>query len=151
LNQQSPLLLLLAIAAGALFPMQSSANSLLAKTVGGPIMATTISITISWFVLLIVNVALFRQYPSVADIARTPLFLLLFGGAIGAIILSVNVVVAPRIGAAALLCFAVAGQLLAALAIDKFGLFAFEVREISPGRIVGVLLVFAGAVLVRLT
>ena len=65
--------------------------------------------------------------------------------------LSVNVLLAPRLGSAALLCLIIAGQLIGALAIDRFGLFAFAVRELSVGRIVGVALVAAGALLVRLT
>jgi len=151
LTPQNILLALFAIAAGALFPMQFSANALLAKSVGGSIAATMISFTIGWFVLLAINFVGFRQYPSLADLAATPLYLLLIGGALGAIYVSVNVMLAPRLGAAATLCFVIAGQLMAALVIDRMGLFAFAVRELSFGRIVGVLLVFAGAVMVRLT
>ena len=33
----------------------------------------------------------------------------------------------------------------------RFGLFDFAVRDLSPGRVIGVILVLAGAVLVRLT
>jgi bacterial/archaeal transporter family-2 protein len=150
-NPQSVLFAVLAIAAGTLFPMQTSANALLAKSVGGPIAATTISFTIGWFVLLLINFVGFRQFPSLAAVAATPLYLLFVGGAIGAVFLSVNVILAPKLGAAALLCFVIAGQLFAAMAVDRLGLFAFAVRELSPGRVVGVLLVFAGAVLVRLT
>ena len=151
MNLQALFYAILAIAAGTLFPMQTSANALLAKSIGGPIAATTVSFTIGWFVLLIINLAFFRQIPSWGDVAATPIYLLLIGGAIGAIFLSVNVLLAPRLGAAALLCFVIAGQLMAAVTVDRLGLFAFAVRELSVGRIIGVLLVFAGAVLVRLT
>lgn len=151
MSVQSFLLALLAVAAGSLFPMQTAANALLAKGVGGPIAATTISFTIGWFVLLIINVVGFRQFPSVAQVTSMPPWLLLVGGAIGAIFLSVNVFLAPRLGAAATLVLVIAGQLLAAVTIDRLGLFAFSVRELSLGRIVGVGLVFVGAVLVRLT
>jgi bacterial/archaeal transporter family-2 protein len=151
LNPQNVLLALLAIAAGTLFPMQTSINSLLAKSVGGPIVATWISITSSWLFLLLINTIVFRQLPSISDIAATPLYLLVVGGALGAIFLGVNVMLAPRLGAAATFCFIIAGQLMAALTIDRLGLFAFAVRELSVGRIVGVALVIAGAIMVRLT
>ena len=85
-----------------------------------------------------------------ADIARQPLFLLLAGGAIGAVYVSANVFLAPRIGAGALLCLVVAGQLLGALVIDRFGLFGLAMRELSFGRLAGAALVFAGALMVRL-
>ncbi len=151
MSLQNFLLALLAVAAGSLFPMQTSANALLAKSIGGPIAATTISFSIGWFVLLIINLVGFRQFPSFSQVISTPPWLLLIGGAIGAIFLSVNVFLAPRLGAAATLVLVIAGQLLAAVTIDRLGLFAFAVRELSLGRIVGVGLVFVGAVLVRLT
>ena len=151
LNPQNVLLALLAIAAGTLFPVQASVNSLLAKSVGGAIIATWISITVSWFLLLGTNMVVFRQLPSIIDIAATPLYLLVVGGLLGAIFLSLNVMLAPRLGAAATFSFVIAGQLIAALTIDRLGLFALEVRELSVGRIVGVALVIAGAIMVRLT
>ena len=151
MNPQNVLLALLAIAAGTLFPMQTSINALLAKSVGGPIVATWISITISWLFLLLINTIVFREFPSISDIAATPLYLLVVGGTLGAIFLGVNVMLAPRLGAAATFCFIIAGQLMAALTIDRLGLFAFAVRELSVGRIVGVAFVIAGAIMVRLT
>jgi transporter family-2 protein len=150
-NPQNIFLALVAIAAGTLFPMQASVNSLLAKSVGGAIVATWISITVSWLLLLVINTIVFRQFPPISDVAATPLYLLLLGGALGTIFLSVNVMLAPRLGVAATFCFVIAGQLTAALTIDRLGLFALDVRELSVGRIVGVALVVAGALLVRLT
>jgi transporter family-2 protein len=151
LTPQNIILALLAVAAGTLFPIQTAANSLLAKTVGGSIAATFFSISSSWVLLVLFNALAFRQFPSIADIAATPPYLLVLGGALGAVFLSFNVMLAPRLGAAATLCFAIAGQLMSALVIDRIGMFHFAVREFSLGRVVGVLLVFAGAVLVRLT
>jgi transporter family-2 protein len=149
-NPQNLILALVAIAVGTLLPMQASVNSLLAKSAGGVIVATWISITVSWFLLLAVNAIVFRNFPAISDIAATPLYLLLLGGALGAIFLSVNVMLAPRLGVAATFCLVIAGQLIAALTIDRLGLFSLAVRELSVGRIVGVALVIAGALMVRL-
>jgi transporter family-2 protein len=150
-NPQNIFLALVAIAAGTLFPMQASVNSLLAKSVGGAIVATWISITVSWLLLLAINTTVFRQLPPISAITATPVYLLVLGGTLGAIFLSVNVMLAPRLGVAATFCFLIAGQMIAALTIDRLGLFAIDVRELSLGRIVGVALVIAGALLVRLT
>ena len=104
---------------GTLFPAQASVNSLLAKSVGGAIVATSISITVSWFLLLGTNLVVLRQLPSVSDIAATPLYIyFVVGGTLGAIFLSLNVMLAPRLGAAATFSFVIAGQLIAALTID---------------------------------
>ena len=138
---------LLAMAVGSLLPIQTAANAQLAKMVGGPIAATMVSFTISWFALLALDAALFRQCPSFAGIAAAPIPLLLIAGVVGVIFFSVNVFIAPKIGAAALSCLLIAGQLGAALIIDRLGLFAFAVRELSLGRVVGVTLVLAGATL----
>ena len=54
-------------------------------------------------------------------------------------------------GAAALMAFLFAGQLLAGMLIDRAGLLGVAVREISLGRITGAVLLLAGALLVRLT
>lgn len=151
MNLQSFLLALLAVGVGMLFPIQTTANALLARSIGGPIAATTVSFTIGWFVLLAMNIGVFRQFPSVSDVLSAPLWLLFVGGAIGAIFLSANVFLIPRLGAAATLTLVIAGQLLAALTIDRLGLFGVTLREISFGRAAGVLLVFVGAALVRLT
>ena len=150
-SPQNLLYALVAIAAGSLFPLQTSANAQLAKTIGGPIAATMVSFTIGWIALLGINAVVFKQYPTWTALSQTPLYLLVIGGTIGAIFLSVNVTLAPKLGAAAMLCLVIAGQLLGAMIVDRLGLFEFAVREFSLGRVVGVLLVFAGAVLVRLT
>ena len=148
---QNAILALLAMAAGSLFPIQAAANAQLARFIGGPIAATIVSFTVGWFVLLALNGAVFRQVPSLGEVVSAPLPLLIVGGVIGATFLSANVYLAPRLGAAATLCFVIAGQIAAAMAIDRLGWFGFAIRDFSPGRVIGVILVLAGAVMVRLT
>jgi bacterial/archaeal transporter family-2 protein len=151
LNAETAAYALFAVAVGGLFPMQAAANALLARGVGGPIAATIISILSSLVFLLCVNAVIFRQWPSLAALSAVPKPLLWLGGTLGAIFLSANVFLAPRLGAAATLCLVIAGQLLSALAIDRFGLFGFALRDVSAGRLGGVLLVLVGAIMVRLT
>jgi bacterial/archaeal transporter family-2 protein len=128
-----------------------AANAQLAKGVAGTIAATIISFSAGWLFLITINTVWCRQFPTVSDIARTPVYLLLLGGAIGAIFVSANVLVAPRLGSAATATLVIAGQLVGALMVDRPGLFDFSVREISPGRLAGAALVLSGAMLVRLT
>lgn len=142
---------LMALVAGFLFPFQAAVNAQLGRAVGGPIAATMVSFAVGLAALVAVNLLGFRQIPSLAELSRQPLYVLLAGGAIGAIYVSANVYLAPRIGAGALLCLVIAGQLTGALAIDRFGLFGFALRELTLGRIVGVVLVFVGASMVRLS
>ncbi len=151
MNAQSLVYALYAVAVGTLFPVQTAANALLAKSIGGPVAATIVSFVSGLMMLLAINFFAFRQWPAAADFAAPPWPLWIVGGAIGAIFLTSNVFLAPRLGAAATLCFVIAGQLTAAMAIDRLGLFGFTMREASLGRVTGVLMVLAGALLVRLT
>ncbi len=54
-----------------------------------------------------------------------------------------------RIGAAAVMAFAVSGPLLAGILLDRIGFLGMAVREISVGRIGGALLLVAGALMIR--
>ena len=49
------------------------------------------------------------------------------------------------------MAFAVTGQLLAGMLIDRIGFLGLAVREISLGRVAGAVLLLAGALLIRLT
>ena len=146
---QTVLLALIALAAGTLAPIQMAANAQLAKGVNGAIAATIIFFTAGWWLLILINSVGFRQFPSVSDIVRTPVHLLLIGGAIGAIFVSANVLVRARLGSAATASLVIAGQPIGALTVDRLGLFDFGFRGLSAGRLVGVALMLAGAMLVR--
>jgi transporter family-2 protein len=55
-----------------------------------------------------------------------------------------------RIGAAPFFGLLVAAQLVMGVLIDRFGLIGFPERALSPGRLAGVVLLIAGALLVRI-
>jgi len=74
----------------------------------------------------------------------------LAGGLIGATFVACSVIITPRLGAAVTFCFIIAGQLISAMLIDHFGAFNVAAQAITPGRILGVALVAAGAIMVRL-
>ena len=59
------------------------------------------------------------------------------------------VVTAPKLGAAALFAFILAGQAVASLAVDHFGWVGFDENPVTPGRLLGVALVAAGVAAVR--
>ncbi|GGH07452.1 hypothetical protein GCM10007036_02320 [Alsobacter metallidurans] len=144
------LLPLIALLAATALPIQAAINAQLARGVGSPIVAAAISFAAGAAVLALVAVVLVRDLPPLGEIARTPLWLFVAGGALGTLYVTSNVVLAPKLGAATLFSFAIAGQLLAALAMDQFGLLGLATRELSVGRIAGAVLVLAGALMVRL-
>jgi bacterial/archaeal transporter family-2 protein len=144
------LLPLIALLAAMALPIQAAINAQLARGVGSPIVAAAISFAAGAAVLAAVAAVLVRDLPPVGAMLKTPLWLFIAGGALGTVYVTSNVVLAPKLGAATLFSFAIAGQLLAALAMDQFGLLGLAVRELSVGRIAGAGLVLVGALMVRL-
>jgi len=71
------------------------------------------------------------------------------GGPMGALIVLSGAALAPRLGAAAFIAAVVGGQLACSLVLDHFGLMDLPRQVVTPGRLLGVLLVFAGVVLVK--
>jgi bacterial/archaeal transporter family-2 protein len=139
----------LAVAAGALLPVQGGINAKLASGVGGPIVATAISFMAGLTALAVLTLVATRGAPNWAAIRGTPPWMLITGGLLGATYLSLNVLLVSRIGSGAMMAFAIAGQMLAALLIDAYGLFGLMPHALSPGRLAGGMLVVAGAVMVR--
>ncbi|HEY4192604.1 MAG TPA: DMT family transporter, partial [Mesorhizobium sp.] len=77
-------------------------------------------------------------------------WLFVAGGMLGGFYVTLSTILIPRIGAAALMAFLVAGQLLAGMMLDRIGFLGMATREISLGRIAGAVLLLGGALLIRL-
>jgi bacterial/archaeal transporter family-2 protein len=58
-------------------------------------------------------------------------------GLLGAAYIAVTVVLAPRLGAAALIAALVAGQMMASLIVDHFGWVGFAQHAVTPLRLAG--------------
>jgi transporter family-2 protein len=58
-------------------------------------------------------------------------------------------VLAPRLGVATTIALVVAGQMLAAVALDHYGLLGVPVRPVNAWRGLGAALLVAGVVLLR--
>jgi transporter family-2 protein len=144
------LLPLCALAAAMVLPLQAAINGQLARALGGnPIAATAVSFASGLVVLVVLTLTFARDLPPASELARYPLWLFVSGGVLGTIYLASNVILVPRLGAGTVFTFAIAGQLVSALLLDRFGVLGLAVREISLGRIAGAVLVLVGAVMVR--
>jgi transporter family-2 protein len=143
------LYVLLALAAGAMLPFQAGVNARLAHFVESPIRASLVSFVVGTIVLLVLSIAIFKPLPSGSKLAGAPWWVWV-GGVLGAFYVFVTVVSAPRVGAATLIAALIAGQMVASLVVDHFGWVGFPVHHVSAGRVVGLVLLFAGVLLVRL-
>ena len=140
--------LLFGFVAGAMLPIQFGINAQLATWVDSPLRATLISFAVGTAALFAVMLAAYRDWPSSGSIAGAPWWVWV-GGFLGAFYVLGSVVTAPKLGAAALFAFILAGQAVASLAVDHFGWVGFDENPVTPGRLLGMALVAAGVAAVR--
>jgi transporter family-2 protein len=134
-----------AVGAGFLLALQGPINAELGGTLKAPIVAAFISLSVS--AILALGLILISGQP--AEWRAPPLWLYLAGGCLGIAIVMAAILVTPKLGAATYLAAAIFGQLAVGLILDHFGLLGLPQHAISFGRVTGVLLVLAGAILMR--
>ncbi len=142
---------LLGILSGAFIAVQAPINAQLARGLGLPVAAAFFSFLSGTVVLGVVTVVMTRIQGISLDWKAPAPWLFVVGGILGGFYVTLSTVLIPRIGAAALMAFLVAGQLIAGMMLDRIGFMGFAVREISLGRVAGAVLLLVGALLVRFT
>jgi bacterial/archaeal transporter family-2 protein len=142
------LFLLLALAAGALLPVQAGLNAQLRLALGSPVAAALVSFLVGTVGLTTIALMLRTPLPLArAWASTTPLQW--SGGLIGALYVLAAIVLAPKLGAATLIAAVVAGQMLTSLLLDQYGLVGFPVHSLTLVRFLGAALVIAGVVLIQ--
>jgi bacterial/archaeal transporter family-2 protein len=131
-----------------MLPFQFGINAVLARYVDGAARASLVSFAVGTLALLVAVLLLFRGAPSLAKAGAAPWWVWI-GGLLGAFYVLGSVVAAPRLGAATLVALILAGQAVASLTVDHFGLVGFQENPVTPGRLLGIALVALGVVLVR--
>ena len=142
------LLALLALAAGTCIPTQAGINARLSLWAGSPLLAAAISFLVGTLILCSYVLAARLPLPDWRSAAGQPWWLWC-GGAMGAFFVAVTIYLAPRLGATSMLAWLLAGQMLAALLLDHFGVLGYPLQPLSLGRVAGVLLLMAGVYLIR--
>jgi transporter family-2 protein len=89
-----------------------------------------------------------RPLPSGAVAATVPWYLWIAGGVLGTMYLTGNILLAPKLGAGALVGWVVTGQLLFAVLCDQFGLLGFAQHSATMWRGIGCLLLVGGVALI---
>lgn len=134
---------MLAVAAGLAGAVQAAVMGELGERSG--IFAAVAFSGILALVLGIVMLLVAKQSLSgLADVVREPVWLWI-GGALSVLIILAITVASPRIGVAATLGIIIAFNLVAAAIIDHFGLFGYDSVPLSSLRVVGLVLLGAGA------
>jgi bacterial/archaeal transporter family-2 protein len=136
---------LLTACAGGLIALQAPINSGLGKTVG-TFPAAAVSFIVGTLVLIGI-VLVSGEVGSISGIAHVKAQYLI-GGLLGAAYVTTVLVTVRTLGAGGVTGATVAGQLTAAVIIDRLGILGLEGKPITLARMLGVLLLFTGTVLV---
>lgn len=140
------LLFLMALVAGVATSAQAVINSQLRGRLAEPMQAATISFTVG--TLICFAYCLCNRIPiPTLDVLKSLPWWMWTGGVLGAFFVWTSILVTRQIGVAAMIGLVVAGQMVASLVIDHFGLFNSLARPASQGRILGAGLVILGVVL----
>lgn len=135
------------VIAGSMITIQSVLNPALGKKTGN--LGSVLILTIVSISLLLLLIILFPDTANLRSIPGLSEWYLYMGGVLGVAILAAPIFLIPRIGATSTLTALVMGQLFLALIIDHFGLFSFPKIEINLMRIMGIILLVAGAFLIK--
>ena len=140
--------MLLAVAAGAALSIQVGVNNALRAGLGSsPVLAALVSFAIGWICLMGYALATRTPWPSMQVASSLPVWMWL-GGVLGAYYVASTISAAPHLGAANLISIVVAAQWLTSLVLDHFGALGFARHGINAWRVLGALLLVAGATLV---
>lgn len=137
-----------ALIAGALVPLQAGANAALGRALGHPLWATMLSLAVSAICVVPVMLALRVSGPSIASLADQPRWIWI-GGIVGVIYITAALLLAPKLGAASFMTVVIAGQILASLAADYFGLVGFEAKPLTLPRLIGAAVVVTGVLVMQ--
>jgi transporter family-2 protein len=134
-------LFLIMFCGGMAVALQPSINARLAQKVG-ILESACISFAVGTLVLLLV--VLISGRGTVKGIYGAAWWELT-GGILGAIVVSLTILVVPRIGTAATMAAIIAAQLTTGLILDHFGLFGFKVLSLDLKRFIGLAFLALGA------
>ena len=138
----------LALLCGILLTSQIGSNALLAKLLGDSYVPAAINMLIGVATTGLLLLMVHKPLPSGATAATVPWYVWIAGGVLGTMYLTGNILLAPKLGAAALVAWVVTGQLLFAVLCDHFGWLGFAQHTASLWRCAGCVLLVAGAALI---
>jgi transporter family-2 protein len=137
---------LMAALVGAGITIQVGMNATVRMTIGSPVLAAIVNFVVGLSALVLLAVASgARVVPG--SVAAVPSWAW-FGGLLGATYVAATTVLGPKLGAASFLALTLAGQMLAALFVDHYGVIGFPQSPLTPTRLLGTALLVVGVLLI---
>ena len=141
--------LLFALVAGTFIALQFGVNAALRGFLGGSaFFATLVSYAVGTLASLCCLLAVRPTLPAWNRVAAVPWWAWT-GGAIGVGYVTASVLLAPKLGATRLIVLVVAGQLLASVIFDHFGLIGYAVRPFNGWRALGCALLVVAVLIIK--
>ena len=137
-----------AVFIGAAISVQPPINGTMARCLGSPLLAASISIFISFVVVTILWLSWGKGTGDISQVKILPWWVII-GGIVGVVFVAGSIMVAPVLGVALFFVCVVAGQLIGSTLIDQFGVFGLMVKPINTMKLIGIGLVLIGAALVQ--
>ena len=136
-----------ALGAGCVMALQPAVNGRLASHCEHPLQASLISFGTGFLALLGVGFVLRIGAPLPSKLQSLPVWAW-GGGLLGTYMVTVSLLVAPRLGATRWLVLVLAGQITLSLVLDHFGLIGYQQHSLSWQRLTGVVLLLLGLAIV---
>jgi transporter family-2 protein len=144
----NPAYLFVAFVTGAAIAVQALANSRLRFALGTPLWAAIAQFIVGLAALVVIAIVTRQPSADTGGLSRMPWWGWV-GGAIGALFITVSIVLTPRLGTALTLATMTVGQLLAALVLDHYGWLGAPIIRLSLPRVLGAAFLLAGIALMR--
>ena len=143
------IMILIALLAGMVLPIQAGLNVQLGKAVHQPIFAAFASFLIGtialFFYLLVLKFDFYSMQQGLHSVSPT----VWLAGILGAFYVAVVIILAPKIGVAMTFVLIVAGQMSVSLFLDHYGLMGIPIKKINMLRVLGIFFLIAGVLLIR--
>ncbi len=139
--------MLLSTLVGAGLAMQAAVNTQLRAATGSALWASMISAALT--IVLLAGAQLVAREPLIVPSPSQYPWWIWIGGIMGAFYVFAIASFTRYLGVALMFGSIIAGQLLAGLLIDHYGLFNSTVQRLSPSKAAGAVLLIAGLALIR--
>lgn len=139
--------LVLALGAGGVMALQPAVNGKLATRCEHPLQASMISFGTGLAALVLVGLLMRTGLPSISQLQGLP-YWAWTGGLLGTYMVTVSLLIAPRLGATRWIALVLTGQIALSLVLDHFGWIGYTKQPLNWLRVVGVVCLVVGVLIV---
>lgn len=138
----------IALVLGVVLTTQVATNTQLGKALGNNFIPASMNMAVGLIATLILTWSVTSEWPKREMVLAAPWYGWVAGGLLGTTYLTGTILLAPKLGAAALVGLIVTGQIIFSVLLDHFGWIGFEQHSAGLARIAGCALMVGGVFLI---